>query len=87
MKWALLILSVLPCIKALDLAPEKVEDAGREGKGIKKFQIRFVKKDRLDIKSLYSLSYYKYRFPGFDSSDGMDLSLFDRVSVYLILKI
>ena len=43
MKWTLLILSVLPCIKALDLAPEKVEDAGREGKGKKKFQIRFVR--------------------------------------------
>ena len=44
MKWALLILSILPCIKALDLAPEKVEDTGREGKGINKYQIRFVKK-------------------------------------------
>ena len=43
MKWALLILSVLPCIKALDLPSEKVEDAGREGKGIKRIQIRFVK--------------------------------------------
>ena len=35
MKWALLILSVVTCIEALDLAPEKVEDASREGKGIK----------------------------------------------------
>ena len=35
MKWALLILSVVTCIEALDLAPEKVADASREGKGIK----------------------------------------------------
>ena len=42
MKWALIILAVLPCIKAaLDLAPAKVNDASREGKGIKKIQIRF----------------------------------------------
>ena len=34
MKLALIILAVLPCIKALDLAPEKVKDASREGKGI-----------------------------------------------------
>ena len=65
MKWALLFLSVLPCIKALDLAPEKVEDASREGKGIKKFQIWFDKNKKilkipwLGIKSLYLLSYDK----------------------------
>ena len=34
MKLALIILAVLPSIKAVDLAPEKVKDANREGKGI-----------------------------------------------------
>merc|ERR1712223_2081396 len=32
MKLTLIILAVLPCIKALDLAPEKVKEASREGK-------------------------------------------------------
>merc|ERR1712223_923586 len=39
MKWALLILSVLPCIIALDLAPEKVADASREGKVFSLFSV------------------------------------------------
>ena len=36
MKLALIILAVLPCMKALDLTPNKVKDASRGGKGIKK---------------------------------------------------
>merc|ERR1712141_810361 len=39
MKWALLILSVVTCIEALDLAPEKVEDASREGKVFSLFSV------------------------------------------------
>ena len=39
MKWALIFLVALPCIKAaLDLAPAKAKDASREGKGITKVQ-------------------------------------------------
>jgi len=39
MKLALIILAVLPCIKALDLAPEKVKDASREGKVFSLFSV------------------------------------------------
>merc|ERR1712156_719846 len=39
MKWALLILSVVTCIEALDLAPEKVADASREGKVFSLFSV------------------------------------------------
>ena len=49
MKLALIILAVLPCMKALDLTPDKVKDASREGKGIKKFQIGF---DQTKVPSL-----------------------------------
>ena len=56
MKWALIFLSVLPCIKALDLAPENVADASREGKGIKKFKYDLTK-----------IKKYK-KFPGLVSS-------------------
>merc|ERR1712226_1541691 len=39
MKLALIILAILPCIKALDLAPEKVKDASREGKVFSLFSV------------------------------------------------
>merc|ERR1712038_1442699 len=39
MKLALIILAVLPSIKALDLAPEKVKDASREGKVFSLFSV------------------------------------------------
>ena len=43
MKWALIFLVALPCIKAaLDLAPNaKDKDASREGKGMTKIQTIF----------------------------------------------